>query len=620
MAFFKVFTLLLETLFISTDPRPETFNNSSEYSRSSDGDDDEDDDEHFNNSSDDKAALEAAFKYFEIDSPEEATREAVKKKFRRLSLVHHPDRNNQSEESVKEMQRINRFYELLEQEFDEREGKDSPQDSTDTPEEPTADDNTQPDPNDPSEPGISQEERKRRRKVRKRQRKKQRQQARKHEMKEQEKRRQEMEKEMHREWEEARRKAEEFQKQQKKTKQENERKVMQEHLDTEWGRCRARETWKSKIEAIEKGEDSSETRATDKPPNSIMDCSTDDIAIALRLGAPDVAIELIQENIQSFMAYLINGIIRRNFLQGNLHKAPTEEDQLDMKYQVYRSILLEPLDDDGNHVLHYAAYYEDNEMLSYLTSQAHRLGHFAEYITSTNDHGSNIMDFCVGSSNSGFKNRVDAFYKEGRKAMQEKEEAEAREKDVVLTLQYYFQQLRQHANFGPALFSAYGILLGKYIFSARWYETVLTILFTKFMQHVEDGSNLDLYGMLVLSHCWWFLCKSVVVFTWNLFPWWLLLGVILVAGCVFPLSSVIFVVPTVIYAGCTIIADRVLDLFSSIVPPPKNQRLAMILDVIVLCSSILLLRNAWTFVPTWNLAEPLDTEAVNAFTTNGEEL
>jgi len=183
MAFFLVFRLLLETLFISADPRPETFSGNSESSessskesRSSDGDEKKEE-EHFNNNSDNDAALEASFKYFEIDNPEETTREAVKKKFRRLSRVHHPDRNNQSEESVKEMQKINRFYELLEQEFDRREVKSGLYNNESVPEEPTEETTDQDpcDPGDPDEPGISEKERKRRRKVHKRRRQKARQ-------------------------------------------------------------------------------------------------------------------------------------------------------------------------------------------------------------------------------------------------------------------------------------------------------------------------------------------------------------------------------------------------------------------------------------------------------------
>ncbi|CAJ1945227.1 unnamed protein product [Cylindrotheca closterium] len=161
MAFFKIL-LLLEKLFVSTCPRHETFRANNESSkksrkgsarkgtRSSGGHGDEKkEEEHFSNSSDNKVSLEDAFKYFAIDNHKKATREAVKKKFRRLSLVHHPDRNNQSEESVKEMQKINLFYELLEQEFDRREGKNGLH-SENIPEEGT-EDTTEPDPCDPDE-------------------------------------------------------------------------------------------------------------------------------------------------------------------------------------------------------------------------------------------------------------------------------------------------------------------------------------------------------------------------------------------------------------------------------------------------------------------------------------
>ncbi|CAJ1945226.1 unnamed protein product [Cylindrotheca closterium] len=629
MAFFQVVRLLLEILFISTDPRPETFSGNHEsrkHSRSSDGDEKKEE-EHFSNSSDNQAALEASFKYFEIDNPKEATREAVKKKFRRLSLVHHPDRNNQSEESVKEMQKINRFYELLEQEFDRKEGKGGLFNEN-IPEEPNADTTEA----DPDEPGISDEERKRRRKVQK----KQRQRAQQREKKEQERReeeferrreemeeemhrrREEMEEVMHREWEEARRKMEEFQKKQKETKQQNKSKFYNSSLNTKKGRMKAHQTWKSKIEALEKEEEgtnngSSQMGARSKPPNSIMECSTDDIAIALRLGATDVAIELVQESMAECMQQSLRDRARKGEMIGTFPYL-AEEDTLKFNYEVYVNVLQSRLDADGNHALHYAVYYEDNEFLTYLTHQAHRLGYFGEYVTSTSKHGSKVLDFCVGSSNPGFDNRVKAFYEEGCKMMQEKEEAEARSSSVILSSRYYFQQLRQHANLDPAFFSVFGILLGKYIFCGRWYETILAILFSRFMEIAKDASKHEQYYVLIFSHCYWFIFKSTVYFTWKLFPWWLILGVTLVAGYFFSLSEVIFFVPAMAHHGSSIIVKHALNLFGYFVPTPKSPRLALMKDVIVMCSCILLLRYAWSLLPKWNCVESWKEEA------NSEEL
>ncbi|CAJ1945225.1 unnamed protein product [Cylindrotheca closterium] len=238
-----------------------------------------------------------------------------------------------------------------------------------------------------------------------------------------------------------------------------------------------------------------------------MECPMNDIAIALRLGATDVAIELVQESLQACMQRSFNDRIRRGEMIGTFPYL-AEEDTLVFNHEVYVNVLLSRLDADGNHALHYAVYYQDNDFLTYLIHQAYRLGHFAQYITSTSKCGSSVMDFCVGSSNSRFNNRVKAFYDEGCKTIEEKEEAEARAKSVISMLLHYFQQFRQDANLDPASFSASGLLLGKYI-----------------------------------------------------------------------------------------------------APPPKNQRLAVMRNVTVMCSCILLVRYAWPFLPQWNLAESLREEA-----------
>ena len=87
-------------------------------------DKDNDDENHHKTQMDEDSkakALQAAFEFFET-TPTEATRESIKKKFRKMSLMHHPDRNGNSEDSVLTMQKVNNFYNILNDEFDRRDG------------------------------------------------------------------------------------------------------------------------------------------------------------------------------------------------------------------------------------------------------------------------------------------------------------------------------------------------------------------------------------------------------------------------------------------------------------------------------------------------------------------
>ena len=112
---------------------------------------------------------------------------------------------------------------------------------------------------------------------------------------------------------------------------------------------------------------------------------------------------------------------------------------------------------------------------------------------------------------------------------------------------------------------------------------------------------LGLIPLLVLSFQEYVLCLSLGSFSHG--GWF-----ILVAGY-FLSHTVILFVPSMAYHGCFVIINRVLKLFSYFVPPPTNQRLHVMVDAIVMSSCILLLRYAWSFLPTRNLAGSLVEEA-----------
>ena len=78
------------------------------------------------------ALLKAAYEFFDT-TPSEATREIVKKAYKRKSLLHHPDRNGDSEESNNMMQKVNNYYEVLEKEFDRIENGGTEEESMDGP-------------------------------------------------------------------------------------------------------------------------------------------------------------------------------------------------------------------------------------------------------------------------------------------------------------------------------------------------------------------------------------------------------------------------------------------------------------------------------------------------------
>ena len=59
--------------------------------------------------------LVKALDYFEIK--EDLNPTLVKKKYKKLCLIHHPDRNGNNEESIQEMQTINHYFDILQEEL-----------------------------------------------------------------------------------------------------------------------------------------------------------------------------------------------------------------------------------------------------------------------------------------------------------------------------------------------------------------------------------------------------------------------------------------------------------------------------------------------------------------------
>ncbi len=59
--------------------------------------------------------LDKALDYFEIK--EDLNPTLVKKKYKKLCLIHHPDRNGNNEESIQEMQTINHYFDILQEQL-----------------------------------------------------------------------------------------------------------------------------------------------------------------------------------------------------------------------------------------------------------------------------------------------------------------------------------------------------------------------------------------------------------------------------------------------------------------------------------------------------------------------
>ena len=404
------------------------------------------------------SSLQEALKYFDVAALDDTdfTRESIRKKYKRLSLVHHPDRNNGSPESVKQMQLVNLHYGTICRELDRREGILGDDDDSDA--------------GDAAEPGESstapkdKEEQRKRKKARQNARRQQQEEIK----KQREKMEKEMEEEMRREWEEMERRKREFRRKQKGFKQDRrktEKKYRKSGLDNPQGRHLSHQQWLQEAgESLSRRRSTSEeTSLPTRPRNLIMELSASEVGTALRMGETEIAIEVVHEAIGAAIQFwAINNSANSVESDGGVQVKIDSS----LRNEVLR-VLLVPLDQDGNHLLHYAVYFEDNDMVSYLIQEARHWERFAEFITSKNLRGFTAMDYALLSGNKSVEKQMTALWKEAQDVLDSRK--------LVPTFWRLMGDLRNAPSIEPAIFSAFGLFLGYLVFETGWFVSLVFV-------------------------------------------------------------------------------------------------------------------------------------------------
>ena len=377
-AFLELFVGFLESAF-KRDPR---------FAESASGGKDDDDfySNNPNGPGDDgnEKKLNQAYAFMELTPP--VSQAELKKRYKKLSLKYHPDRNQGSEESHAQMTKLNACFDLIEQELQGpvEESETSPENDNGD-EVSTADGQQQ-----PPQPRDMR--------------------------KEYEKMRKDMQREMEEELARYNKLKEDFQTNKRLNQKECRQKAQEVGLDTKEGRQAAHESFTrqfkketedssggdsspaaakkttssttdmhdideqsspedSKTKEPQEGqtEASSTAEKESKPKNPIMECNTDDVVVAFRMGMTEIAMELLQEELQKFAK---ERTLDARFT-GEIITAKA------LRYE----FLARPLDDDQNALLHYAIYYEDHDMIRALCQMALRDQSLDKVLYQANVHG-----------------------------------------------------------------------------------------------------------------------------------------------------------------------------------------------------------------------------------------
>jgi hypothetical protein len=350
--------------------------------------------------------LKDAFQFFDCSlsqvqasssSEREETRSLLKKKWRKFSLLHHPDRNGNSEESVLLSQQLNHHYDLACQEIDRLEGNvhedDAHEDESSFAGAPDAsngerNEDEDDDDNYEEEYGESLDELLK-------------------------KQMRDLQKEGNRVQQDIRKNANykknlnkkkrRFRNQGRPEPGENMTPNLYEVTTSETGRDRAhnawvRETnahfthnaWARERHAQDDDVDTPEPR--ERPKHLLIESSTDDIALAIRLGKIEAATLLIRAKVMHWQW---------------LHKV--EDDQA-----ACVEVLKLPIDKDYNTYLHYAAYYESTDAVNVIMMMVG--ADFPAVVLKKNYREQLAVDLCIASNNDAFKERMELITKSAREA------------------------------------------------------------------------------------------------------------------------------------------------------------------------------------------------------------
>jgi curved DNA-binding protein CbpA len=348
----------------------------------------------------DSRKLQEAYKFMELELGDELdqpaiTIEQVKKQYKRLSLRYHPDRNGGSQESHNLMQKLNACFDMIELALEVEGGEYDDNDNDDdevghAEPEPTESESETADVPVPNatKPASKKKSQKKKRSKRAAQSKGARKQGnrRQREMREQ------MEKEMREELERWGK---------MKTKLEEEQvKISKEtsgNLDIEQ-RQAANRMFMNQV-SRRTTSDSNATNvnnttnntSSEKPKNYVMEACTNDLVVATRLGMVELAVELLNEQVDREIHLKLVQLQRHQTRMGfRAHIDPTTLGLATIRLRVMTKMRL---DEDGNTLLHYAVYFESPLIIRALCHMAQHDNQLEEIVLAQNLHGQIPMDF-----------------------------------------------------------------------------------------------------------------------------------------------------------------------------------------------------------------------------------
>jgi curved DNA-binding protein CbpA len=509
---------------------------------------------------------EEAFRTFGLSTKEAendpaAVREQVKKSWRKLSLIHHPDRNYNSEESNKMTQRLNHHYDLVCQKLDRLEGNHEEEESSVVGEEDKREDR--------DFHQEQQDKNNQRRSSRKRKNKRNKKRHRREPSPSaSDKEDAEMEKKIKKQMQQVKREASRIQEKvrastqnnynpsnrgRKKKKRNQNQKVIGQEVDPsvqvlidESSRDMAHQAWMEATQKAEKattrarrGEDDPAKEPTEddlpRSGGSMHDIDDDDSYAEPQTASPPPSFQedeeepcqkrvkpkhLLMESCPDSLAVAIRlgnveaaAVLIHNKTLSVLMKNALLRRRCDVDEDDYENACLEvltsPLDADGNTPLHYAAHFESSEAVSMIMLVAG--DNYPSVVLEENDRGQIPVDFCKVHIDQTFAERMEMLTISARQALRDRQVgvqlAEAAKRLVTLVCQI---------NLLVTMQTLLSFAVGRYVFGRGISLSLCGCLFpANVLRAAESNVPSEAY-LFSLNIVWEVFLKSL-----GLLPCWL---------------------------------------------------------------------------------------------------
>jgi curved DNA-binding protein CbpA len=459
-----------------------------------------------------------AYAFMELEPP--VTMEQLKKQYKRLSLRYHPDRNNGSQEAHELQQKLNASFDLIQQAL---EGKKAEEQDDDIPSSSYEEQNMQSEEEEPEvEPRQHQQHsnhKKNRRNHPKRGKTSKRQ--RKRGNRRQQEMRQQMEREMDQEYQRWQTFKIKVQEEQDKIRRET-----SQRLDAEQRQAASR-LFMNRVTAHDSH---SNNPNVEKPKNYIMEACTDSLAVAIRLGMTELMLQLLNEESDIYVQKNLKALHRQALLEERT--IPVTAETLGLK-EIRLRIMIQPLDDDGNTILHYAVYWEQPSIIRSLVHMAQHDVVLDRMMLATNVHGHTPSDFANVAIDPSIVPLM-----QSQQSLAKIYQEQTKIGPAAVKAGKDFATILRNVDWATTLHSILGYWVGAWGFRLHWIFCILGVRILQNKSRFKDQTDKDPYFFEIAMTTYYLMCSVVVhwLYPAMIVPWWFLLILLLLSSlCCGPL-------------------------------------------------------------------------------------